>query len=110
MTEAIDPQKAVDFIRDNATHLAEAKAHRVYCEEYRKTLKAQLMAENVALAFAAQEREAYAHPSYEAHLKAIQEAVEAEERLRWLMVAAQARIEVWRSLESTARAEGRATQ
>jgi hypothetical protein len=110
MSEPIDPQKAVDFIRDNALHLAEAKGNRVYCEEYRKTLKAQLMAENEGMAIGAQEREAYANPAYESHLRALQAAVEAEERLRWLMVAAQARIEVWRSLESTARAEGRATQ
>jgi len=38
-------------------------------------------------------------------LKALQVAVEEEERLRWLMVAAEARIEVWRTLESSRRIE-----
>lgn len=110
MTQAIDIHKAVDYIRDNAKALAQAKADRIYCEEYRKTLKAQLMQSASSEAVGAQERDAYAHPDYAAHLLALRAAVEAEETLRWRMVAAQARVEVWRSLESTARAEGRATQ
>lgn len=110
MTDPIDPQKAVDYIRDNAKALAQAKANRIYCEEFRKTLKAQLMKAASSEAIGAQERDAYAHADYAAHLQALREAVEAEEVLRWRMVAAQARIEVWRSLESTARAEGRAVQ
>jgi len=42
---------------------------------------------------AAQEREAYADPKYVQHLLALQQAVEQRERNKWLMVAAQARIE-----------------
>ena len=57
----------------------------------------------------AQEREAYAHEEYTAHLKAIQEAVENEEYLRWKLVAAEAMVEVWRSQEASKRAEYRAT-
>jgi hypothetical protein len=106
----IDPQKAVDFIRDSALPLAQAKANRVYCEEYRKTLKAKLMKGCGLDAIGAQEREAYAHPDYAAHLEALREAVAEEEKLRWQMVAAQARVEVWRSQESSARAEGRAVR
>ena len=37
------------------------------------------------------------------------EAVEAREELRWMLIAAQARIEVWRSQEASNRAEGKAT-
>jgi len=36
-------------------------------------------------------------------------AIEEAERLRWLMIAAEAKIEVWRSLESSARMEGKST-
>ena len=50
-----------------------------------------------------QEREAYADPAYKSHLEALQEAVHEEERLKWLMVAAQERIAVWRSQESSNR-------
>lgn len=87
-----------------------AKAERVYMEEYRKTLKAKLMKSSGVESIGAQEREAYSHPDYEAHLLGLREAVEVEERLRWQMVAAQTRVEVWRSMESSARAEGRATR
>jgi hypothetical protein len=56
-----------------------------------------------------QEREAYASSKYKEHLKALQGAVEAREELRWMLIAAQARIEVWRSQEASNRAEGKAT-
>jgi len=108
MSEAIDPIACVDFMRDNARALAQAKANRVYCEEFRKTLKARLMTGVGAIG--AQEVAAYAHPNYEAHLEALKAAVEEETRLHWLMVAAQAKVEIWRSMESTNRAEGRAVR
>lgn len=104
----IDPLLALDFLRDNAIKLAQAKANRVYVEEFRKTLKARLMKSSGQEAIGAQEREAYAHDSYAQHLKAFEAAVEAEESLRWLMVAAQAKIDVWRSLNASNRAIDRA--
>jgi hypothetical protein len=82
-------------------------------EEFRKSKKALLMkvAELAGKKSAAsQEVEAYAHPEYISLLKALRDAVEREELARWRMVACQAAIEVWRSQESTSRAEGRATQ
>jgi len=106
----ISPFKALDFIRDNATAYAEAKANVVYMTEFRKTRKALLMNQSDAKTESAKESYAYAHPSYLQHLEALKEAVAEAERLRWLMIAAEAKIEVWRSLESTARAEGRSTQ
>jgi len=107
--EQISPYKALDFIRDHAPLYSEAKANVLYLTEYRKTLKAKLMAESKAKTESAKETFAYSHPSYEQHLEAIKIAVAEAERLRWLMVAAEAKIEVWRSLESSARAEGRST-
>ena len=111
MTEQdISPFKALDFIRDNASAYAEAKAHVIYMTEYRKTVKATLMASSSEKTESAKETYAYSHPDYKLHLAALAQAVNECERLRWLMVAAEAKIEVWRSLESTARAEGKATQ
>jgi len=110
MSEAIDPQRAVDFIRDSAKPLAIAIGNRIYVEEYRKTLKALLMKKHSEKSVAAQEVEAYAHPEYQAHLLAIQAAVEAAEMLKWQMIAAQARVEVWRSQEASGRAMDRATR
>ena len=110
MQEEISPFKALDFIRDNAGPFAQAKANVVYMTEYRKTIKATLMASCSEKTESAKETFAYSHPDYKKHLLALQQAVAEAERLRWLLVAAEAKIEVWRSLESTARAEGRSTQ
>ena len=108
----IDPQAAVDFMIAKSKHYAVAEANKVYMEEMRKTIKAEEMIEAEALGHktaAIQEREAYASPRYKRHLQAIQQAIEVREELRWMLIAAQARIEVWRSQEASNRAEGKAT-
>ena len=109
MQEEISPFKALDFIRDNAAPYAQAKANVVYMTAYQKSIKAMLMASCSEKTESAKETFAYSHPDYKKHLLALQQAVAEAERLRWLLVAAEAKIEVWRSLESTARAEGRST-
>lgn len=110
INDDISPFKALDFIRDNANAYAEAKANVVYMTEFRKTKKALLMNESDAKTESAKESYAYANPSYTQHLEALRDAITEAERLRWLMIAAEAKIEVWRSLESSARAEGKSTQ
>lgn len=106
MNDEISPFKALDFIRDNAVRYAQAKANVVYMTEYRKTMKATLMNEAYeAKTQSEKEAYAYAHPRYIEHLKALQEAVAEAEALRWLMVAAEAKIEVYRTLEATKRVE-----
>ena len=107
MKEIIDPNAAVDFMYNHAVVFAQAKANRFYAEEYRKTLKAELCKEALEAGYEAvnaQEREAYSNPKYKAHLTAIKEAIQLEEQLRWQLVAAQARIDVWRSQEASNRA------
>jgi hypothetical protein len=106
----VNPQRAVDALIRLAPVYAKAKAERVYLEEFRKSKKALLMQEFHGIAVAAQEREAYAHPDYLQLLRTLRDAVEAEEDARWTLVAAQARIEVWRSQEATARNTDRSTQ
>lgn len=110
MTEEGEIQifRALNFIRDNAPAYAKAKAERIYLENYRKSKKALLMrkAESEGQKTAAlQERDAYADGEYMQVLDGLRDAVEEEERLRWLMTAAEARIEVWRTLESSRRTE-----
>jgi hypothetical protein len=56
----------------------------------------------------AQEREAYSDPEYVQHLKALQEAVQIEEEIRWGLIAAQARVEVYRTQSANERAMDRA--
>lgn len=108
-TDVKDPELAIEYIFKYGKKFGEAKGKRIYMEEYRKSLKAMIMKRSLETSVNAQEREAYSHPEYVEHLRALQEAVEIEEELRWRLIAAQARIEVWRSLEATNRAEGRAT-
>ena len=105
--EEIDIFKCLDFIRDHAEEYAIAKANRIYMEGFLKVIKAKIMAEDKSQPVNAQERNAYSHPSYEAHLLAIKEAVEIEEELRWKLIAAQAMVEVWRSLSANQRAEAK---
>lgn len=104
-----DPHVAVDYILVNAKKFAKAKAERVYLEEYRKSLKAILMKRSMESAIGAQEREAYAHDEYVELLKGLKEAVEIEEKLRWDLIGAQARVEIWRTEQANNRAEGKST-
>jgi hypothetical protein len=106
----IDPNVAVDHIIKTAPKFAEAKAQRVYLEEYRKTKKALLMAESSAKTSAEREQYAYGHDEYAALLEGLRAAVEIEERLKWELTAAQARVEVWRSMEASNRGQDRAAR
>lgn len=100
-----DPNDAVDYILANAKKFAKAKAERIYIEEYRKSLKAILMKRSMETSIGGQEREAYAHSEYVELLEGLKQAVETEEKLRWDLVAAQARIDIFRTNEATKRAE-----
>lgn len=110
MERRIDPHEAVEYLIKTAPLYAQAKAERVYLEEFRKSCKARLMQTVGSLPIGAQEREAYAHADYLTNLEGLRAAVEKEETLRWMMVAAQTRVEVWRSQEASNRSQDRATQ
>ena len=107
MADPIDPNKAVDFLLSNAGKYARAKSERVHIEEYRKSKKALLMAECAEKAVNAREQNAYSHPEYNALLEGLKAAVEVEEQLRWAQIAAQLRVEIWRSQEASNRAQDR---
>lgn len=95
-------EKAADFIRENAKRAGEAKATRIYLEEYRKTIKARLYQQATGTV-GDRESYAYGHPDYEQHLDALRAAVEEDERMRWMMVAAEAKLECWRTQSANAR-------
>lgn len=97
--------RALDFLRDNARDAAQARADRIYVEEFRKTIKAQIMKEHGTLSAVLQEREAYSDPRYGEHLEAIREAVKADEFHRFMRVAAEAKIEAWRTQSSNSRSK-----
>jgi hypothetical protein len=109
MSEDRDPHKAVDYILLNGKNFARAKSERIYLEEYRKSLKSILMKRSMENSLGAQEREAYAHEEYLQLLNGLKVAIEAEEKLRWDLIGAQARVEIWRTEQANNRAEGKAT-
>ena len=100
------PYKAIEFILDNAPRYAQAKAQRIYLEEFRKTKKALLMKDALARGIdsgIAQEREAYAHYEYQELLLGLQAAIEKEETLKWKLTAAQMKSDIWRSEQASER-------
>lgn len=102
-------EKLLDWLRDQAPAAAQARANRIYVEEYRKSLKASLMAEHKDKPLGVQEREAYADPRYIEHLTAIRAAVEQDERMRWMMTAADAKLEAWRTSSANERMKAKIT-
>jgi len=104
-----EPTRAIQYLIDTAPLYSRAKADRIYLDEFRKSRRAQLMSQAGTEVLGKQETFAYAHPDYIQILEGIREAVETEERYRWLMTAAQARIEVWRTEQYSARMEMKAT-
>lgn len=109
MIKESDIEKAVHWLRDNASEAAQARANRIYVEEYRKTVKARLMASVADKSIGAQEVFAYDHKEYRAHLDALREAVRIDEEFRFLREAAMAKVNAWQTQSANQRAEGKAT-
>ena len=105
-----DPSLAVEFIIKYSAEFAKAKSQRVYLEEFRKSKKSILMSQSTDSTIGGQERDAYKHPEYLALIEGLKEAVEVEETLKWKLIAAQARIDIFRTLEASNRAQDRATR
>ena len=105
-----DPNKAIEFIIKQSGIYAQAKANRVYIENYLRSAKSKMMMESTATSIAAKEMEAYATDDYIALLDGLKVAVETEEKLRWQLIAAQERVQIWRTQEATNRTIDRATQ
>jgi hypothetical protein len=106
----INPNEAIDYMIKNAKDYARAKANVTYIENFRKSKKAILYANAMGNTIADKDSYARSHPEYLELLEGLREAVEEAERLRWMLIAAQARIDVWRSQEASNRNIDRLTQ
>jgi len=102
MSDPIDIFKCLDYIRDHAEEYAQAKANRLYLEQYRKSQKALLM-NQIEGAQHIREAYAYSNSEYLAVLESYKTAVEIEEKLKWLIESAKLKVEVWRSLNASNR-------
>ena len=103
MIEDSDIEKAVDYLRDTALKAAKARAERAYLEEFRKVLKSQVMREHINESLGAQEALAYSDKRYIAHLDCIRTAIEADEHLRFLRIAAEAKLAAWQTMSANNR-------
>ncbi len=82
------------------------KAHRVYLEEYKKSLHAMLMKDAEvagAKTVSAQERDASAHEKYKQHLMVLRDAVEREEKARYHLKRIEMEYEIWRTNQANER-------
>ena len=100
----INPQKSINYIMENAPKFAEAKANRVFIENYLRTVKSRLMNEEAGT-LGNKEAYAYAHPDYIQQLEALKIATKEEEHLKYMLKAAELRVEVWKTTEYSKRAE-----
>lgn len=99
-----DVEKALDWLRDSADEIGNAKREAVKTEHMIRHVKALAMKLHMELPVSAQEREAYASDQY---LMAIERAADAAgefERLKSLRGAAELKIEAWRSMGANYRA------
>ena len=105
----IDPNEAINFMIKNAEAYAKAKADVTYLTEHRKTIKAIGFQRSLKNTMAEKEADAYTSDEYKQCIKGLKEAVAKAEELRWMLVAAQARVDCWRSMEASNRAVEKAT-
>lgn len=105
-------EKVVEFILKNAGVYAKAKAERQYLDEFRKSKKALLMQEAFlagVATIAGQERDSLAHSEYRALLDGLKVAVETEEKLKWQLIAAQIKVDLYRTESANNRLIERST-
>jgi hypothetical protein len=103
----INPEKAIRYIQEHAEKYAKAKGDVAFTENYLKVIKSQQMNKSESSSLGQREADAYASTDYLQAITANKQAVEEEAHLKWMLTAAQARIEVWKTQEYSKRSEMR---
>jgi hypothetical protein len=93
----------LDWLRDNAEDIGEAKRQAVLTQHMVRHVRALIMKSHSDMPVSAQEREAMASTQYRDACLAEAEAAGAFETLRALREAAAAKIEAWRSEQANYR-------
>ncbi len=96
--------KALDFLRDNAEAIGEAKRLSVKYDKMLNHAKAVAMKFHAELGVGAQEREAYASAVYKEAIENAANSAAEYEKMKALREAAALKIEVWRSASANFRA------
>lgn len=98
-----DVEKALDWLRDNADVIGQAKAEAVRADHMLKHIKALAMGLHAGIPVSAQEREAFASEQYKTAIDTASKAAGEYERLKSLREAAALKIEAWRTASSNYR-------
>lgn len=97
-------ERALDWLRDNADEIGEAKRLAIKSDHMVKHVKALAMKQHADLPVSAQEREALASDLYVRAIEAAADAAGAFEKMKSLREAAALKIEVYRSSSANYRA------
>jgi len=89
--------KALHWLIDTASECAEKRAHRLYLDEFTRSLRSQIMSEHLAETLGAQERFALSDIRYRNHLEALKIAIFRDENARFLREAAVIKLDVYRT-------------
>jgi hypothetical protein len=98
-----DQHDAIDYIYTTAPKYGEAKGRVAELEAYKSSLKAIMMSKSTETTIGGQEKEALASLEYQNLCKAIGEATETAETLKWRLESARMRFEAWRSEQANNR-------
>jgi len=98
-----DVSKAMEWLVSNADKAADARATRLYLEDFTRAIKAEIMGEHIDEPVNAQERHAYSDPRYKTHLDGLRVAIKEDEKFRWLNGCAQTKIDIWRTTQANLR-------
>ena len=104
MTDEQSVEKALDWMMDNVGSLSKAIADRKYLEDFKKVKLSMLIQDAPSGTVSSKESWANAHEEYRELLKGLRTAVEQESELKHLFTIAEAKIEVWRTIQANNRA------
>lgn len=90
------PHPAIEYIWENAPAYAKAKGQLAELEAYKSSLKSIMMSKSTETTIGGQEKAAYASEEYQNLCKAIGEATEQAETLKWRLESAKMRFEAWK--------------
>ena len=101
-------ERCFDFLRDSAVKIAKARHNKVYTEEIRKAIWSSLRRQSEEKTQAEHDAFAYAHETYQSHIKVMADAAYEFELLRAQREAAVSKIEAWRTSSANERGAHRA--
>ena len=104
MTDEQSVERALHWMMENSSKLAQSVANRKYLEDFKKVQISILFSQSPEDTVAAKEAWAYAHPDYRKVIEGLKVATEEEVELKHHFTTAEARIEVWRTMQANSRA------